>query len=83
MAASSLPFAIWLMKNFMDGVPVSLEEAAWTDGAGWLQSLWRIVLPLMGPGLTVVAIFTFVLHVGQLLRPVHPAAQPRRSSRRR
>ncbi|CAM5651750.1 Carbohydrate ABC transporter permease OS=Streptomyces tendae OX=1932 GN=GUR47_13760 PE=3 SV=1 [Streptomyces tendae] len=32
-AASQLPFAIWLMKNFMDGVPKELEEAAWTDGA--------------------------------------------------
>ncbi len=31
-AASQLPFGIWLMKNFMDGVPKELEEAAWTDG---------------------------------------------------
>jgi multiple sugar transport system permease protein len=34
MATSSLPFAIWLTKTFMDGVPISLEEAAWVDGAG-------------------------------------------------
>lgn len=33
LAATSLPMAIWMMKNFMDSVPVSLEEAAWTDGA--------------------------------------------------
>ncbi|CAM5421043.1 Sugar ABC transporter permease OS=Streptomyces canus OX=58343 GN=AQJ46_46120 PE=3 SV=1 [Streptomyces canus] len=50
LAAAQLPFVIWLMKNFMDGVPKELEEAAWTDGAGSLQSLTRIVLPLMGPG---------------------------------
>lgn len=50
-AASQLPFAVWLMKNYMDGVPKELEEAAWTDGASSLQSLVRIVLPLMGPGL--------------------------------
>ena len=31
MAASSMPYAIWMMKNFMDAVPVSLEEAAWVD----------------------------------------------------
>ena len=33
MATASLPFAIWLTKTFMDGVPMSLEEAAWVDGA--------------------------------------------------
>jgi multiple sugar transport system permease protein len=80
MAASSLPFAIWMMKNFMDGVPLSLEEAAWTDGAGWLQSLTRIVLPLMVPGLTVVFVFTFVLQWGNFFVPFillqAPESQP-------
>jgi multiple sugar transport system permease protein len=80
MATASLPFAIWMMKNFMDGVPTSLEEAAWTDGAGWLQSLWRIVLPLMVPGLTVVFIFTFVLQWGNFFVPfillLSPEKQP-------
>jgi multiple sugar transport system permease protein len=69
MSAAALPFAIWMMKNFMDSVPVSLEEAAWTDGAGWIQSLWRIVLPLMVPGLSVVFIFTFVLQWGNFFIP--------------
>jgi multiple sugar transport system permease protein len=69
MSAAALPFAIWMMKNFMDSVPVSLEEAAWTDGAGWIQSLWRIVLPLMIPGLSVVFIFTFVLQWGNFFIP--------------
>ena len=80
MAASSLPFAIWMMTNFMNAVPVSLEEAAWTDGAGWLQSLWRIILPLMVPGLTVVFVFTFVLQWGNFFVPFillqSPESQP-------
>lgn len=80
MSSSCLPFAVWMMKNFMDGVPVSLEEAAWTDGAGWLQSLRRIVLPLMVPGLTVVLIFTFVLQWGNFFVPfillLSPEKQP-------
>jgi multiple sugar transport system permease protein len=80
MAASSLPFAAWMMKNFMDGVPISLEEAAWTDGAGWFQSLRRIVLPLMIPGVTVVFIFTFVLQWGNFFVPfillLSPEKQP-------
>ncbi|MGA5900567.1 carbohydrate ABC transporter permease [Streptomyces venetus] len=68
-AASQLPFAIWLMKNFMDGVPKELEEAAWTDGAGPLQSLVRIVLPLMGPGVAVVTVFSFVMMWGNFFVP--------------
>ncbi len=68
-AASQLPFAIWLMKNFMDGVPRELEEAAWTDGANSLQSLTRIVLPLMGPGVAVVTVFAFVMMWGNFFVP--------------
>lgn len=69
LAASQLPFAVWLMKNFMDGVPEVLEEAAWTDGASWLQSLLRVVLPLMGPGVSVVAIYSFVMMWGNFFVP--------------
>ncbi|MFF5847410.1 carbohydrate ABC transporter permease [Streptomyces massasporeus] len=68
-AASQLPFAIWLMKNFMDGVPKELEEAAWTDGASAFQSLLRIVLPLMGPGVSVVTVFSFVMMWGNFFVP--------------
>ena len=68
-AASQLPFAIWLMKNFMDGVPKELEEAAWTDGASAFQSLIRIVLPLMGPGVSVVTVFSFVMMWGNFFVP--------------
>ncbi|RCG25354.1 carbohydrate ABC transporter permease [Sphaerisporangium album] len=69
LAASSLPFAIWMMKNFMDGVPVSLEEAAWVDGAGWVRSMLRVVWPLMAPGVAVVAIFVFVNQWGNFFVP--------------
>jgi multiple sugar transport system permease protein len=60
MATTALPIAIWLSKNFMDAVPIELEEAAWSDGASPMQALRRIVLPLMWPGLSVVALYTFV-----------------------
>ena len=80
MTASSLPMAIWMTKNFMDGVPISLEEAAWTDGANWFQSLWRVVLPLMAPGIVVVFIFTFVMQWGNFFVPfillLTPEKQP-------
>lgn len=59
LTASSLPYGIWLMKNFMDGVPVEVEEAAWIDGATPLESIRLIIAPLMFPGICVVGIFTF------------------------
>lgn len=69
MAATSLPFAIWLTKNFMDGVPITLEEAAWVDGASGMQTLRAIVLPLILPGVGVVTIFTFILAWGNFFIP--------------
>ncbi|MGI5130241.1 carbohydrate ABC transporter permease [Pseudonocardia sp. CA-107938] len=60
MATTALPIAIWLAKNFMDSVPIELEEAAWTDGASSMQALRRVVLPLMWPGLSVVTLYTFI-----------------------
>jgi multiple sugar transport system permease protein len=69
MSASSLPMAIWLTKNFMDGVPVSLEEAAWVDGASSMRALRQIVVPLMRPGLSVVFIFVFIQAWGNFFVP--------------
>ena len=49
LSASSLPYGIWLMKNFMDGVPVELEEAAWIDGCSPEGTFFRIIFPLLKP----------------------------------
>lgn len=69
LAATSLPMAIWMTKNFMDSVPVSLEEAAWVDGAGSMTALRRIVVPLMRPGIAVVFIFVFTGAWGNFFVP--------------
>jgi multiple sugar transport system permease protein len=69
MATTTLPMAIWMMKNFMDAVPVSLEEAAWVDGASGLMALRTIVLPLMRQGLGVVFIFVFIQAWGNSFVP--------------
>lgn len=69
LATSTLPFSIWITKGFMDGVPVSLEEAAWTDGASALQALRMVVLPLMAPGMAVAAVFTFIGAWGNFFIP--------------
>ncbi len=56
----SLPFCIWMLRSFFDGVPTDLEEAAMIDGCSRLQILCRIVLPVALPGIAAVAIFTFL-----------------------
>lgn len=82
MATTSLPMAIWMTKNFVDGVPTSLEEAAWIDGASMLRTLRSVIVPLMRPGIAVVFIYVFIHAWGNffvpfilLLTPQHqPAA---------
>jgi multiple sugar transport system permease protein len=69
LSATTLPFGIWLMKNFMDGVPINLEEAAWSDGASAMQALRRVVLPLVLPGASVTGIFTFITSWGNFFVP--------------
>jgi multiple sugar transport system permease protein len=58
---SSLPFCIWLMKNFLDTIPVEMEEAAWIDGASTLQALGYVLLPLVAPGIAVVGVWSFLV----------------------
>jgi multiple sugar transport system permease protein len=56
----NLPFAIWLMKGIMDGIPVELDEAAMVDGAGTWTILTKIIAPLAAPGLAVTAILSWI-----------------------
>jgi multiple sugar transport system permease protein len=53
-------FFIFLMVQFIRGLPRELDEAARIDGAGHLLTFWRIILPLMLPALATTAIFTFI-----------------------
>lgn len=54
--AGQLPFMLWVMKGFMDTVPIELEEAAWLDGATQFQTLMEIVFPLSLPGVGAASI---------------------------
>lgn len=62
-----LPFATWMLKGFIDGVPVELDEAAIIDGAGRFGVFFRIVLPLISPGMVATILFAFLLAWGDLL----------------
>jgi N,N'-diacetylchitobiose transport system permease protein len=55
-----LPFAVWTLRGFVQGVPKELEEAAMVDGTTRFGAFVRILLPLIGPGLVATAIFAFV-----------------------
>ncbi|MDR6294426.1 MULTISPECIES: carbohydrate ABC transporter permease [Inquilinus] len=55
-----LPFSIFMMRNAFDAVPREIEEAARIDGAGSLQLLARVMLPLVFPGVVTVALFAFL-----------------------
>lgn len=59
LAATALPYSIWMMKNYMDAVPVVLEESAWLEGAGTLDVIRHVISPIILPGIFVVFIFTF------------------------
>ncbi|MEK8132811.1 carbohydrate ABC transporter permease [Paenibacillus filicis] len=54
-----LSFFIFLLERFVKSIPKELDEAATIDGCGFFGIYWRIVLPLLGPGLGVVGLFTF------------------------
>ena len=69
LAATSLPFAIWLMKNFIDAVPLELEQAAAIDGASTLRIVRQVVLPLTVPGIAVTSIYTFINAWGAFIIP--------------
>ncbi|CAJ1317028.1 MULTISPECIES: carbohydrate ABC transporter permease [Paenibacillus] len=69
LTASALPYSIWMMKNFMDSVPLELEEAAWVDGASIWTTLRLVVVPLMLPGIFTVGIFAFAGSWGNFLVP--------------
>ena len=57
----NLSLVIWMMRAFFEGLPASLEEAAYIDGAGVVGAFVRVTLPLSAPGLATTAIFCFLL----------------------
>ena len=56
-----LPFAVWMIKGFLDGLPADAEESALVDGAGRLRVIRDIVIPAAAPGIVAAAIFCFII----------------------
>ena len=59
-ATFTLPFAIWLLISYVDGIPLELDQAAAIDGATRWQAMRLVVLPLTLPGLVAVGIYLFI-----------------------
>ena len=55
-----IPFAVWLLVGFLRDFPVEIEEAAMIDGCSRLRALLAVVVPIIAPGLAVVALFAFI-----------------------
>jgi len=79
--AVSLPqiptaIAVFIFKQFFDGLPKELEEVARMDGAGFLRIYWRIIMPLARPAVAAVTIFAFVGSWNELLWPLLVLSNP-------
>lgn len=59
-ATFTLPFAIWLLTGYIDGLPAELDESAMVDGATRLQVLRLVILPLAAPGAVAVGLYLFI-----------------------
>ena len=65
--ATTLPFVIWMMLNFIEEIPKSIEHAAYITGAGRIYTLRRVVVPLVAPGMVVTFLFIFILNWSEFL----------------
>ena len=62
-----LPFSIWMLKGYFDGIPVDIDDSARVDGCNIFQRLWYIILPIGAPGIMVAGFFSFVVSWGDYL----------------
>jgi multiple sugar transport system permease protein len=66
----TVPFCTWIMIGYFASIPKELDEAALIDGAGWLQTLTKIFIPVALPGLIAATIFAFTVSWAQFLYPL-------------
>jgi multiple sugar transport system permease protein len=66
----TVPFCTWIMIGYFSSIPKELDEAALIDGAGYLQMLWRIFIPVAMPGIIAATIFAFTVSWGAFLYPL-------------
>lgn len=62
-----LPYAVWMIKGFLDAVPLEIEESAMVDGASRTRVIWEIVVPAAWPGIITATVFSFTLTWNEFL----------------
>ncbi|MFV3074835.1 carbohydrate ABC transporter permease [Niveispirillum fermenti] len=65
--AMMMPFAVWMLKGFIDGIPIEIEESARVDGAASLRVIRDMVVPMALPGIITTAIFCFIMAWNEFL----------------
>ena len=65
--AAHTPIAVWMMSNFVSQLPISIEEAALVDGASRSQTFFRVVLPMIAPGMTATFLLVFIFAWNEFL----------------
>jgi len=66
----AMPLGVFILKQFFEGLPLELEEAAQIDGCSRLKMYWHIVMPLSKPAIAAVAVFTFIATWNSFLWPL-------------
>ncbi len=69
-SAFGSPFCIFLMRQFLRGIPMSLSEAARIDGCGEFRIYWQIIMPLAGPAVATIVIFTTQWRWNEFIEPL-------------
>ncbi len=58
---TSIAWVVFMMRSFFDDIPVEIDEAALVDGASWLETLWRVIIPVALPGIAATVVFVLIL----------------------
>ena len=67
LVAINQPFTIWMLRSFFQSIPQELDEAARVDGCSHFQAFWRVIVPVMWPGVITTGLFSFLLAYNDFL----------------
>jgi multiple sugar transport system permease protein len=67
LVAINQPFTIWMLRSFFVNIPAELDEAARVDGCGHFEAFWRVIMPVMWPGVITTGLFSFLLAYNDFL----------------
>jgi trehalose/maltose transport system permease protein len=67
LVAINQPFTIWMLRSFFMNIPAELDEAARVDGCSHFEAFWRVIMPVMWPGVITTGLFSFLLAYNDFL----------------